>query len=307
MKGDKKMPIKQIGFVGTGRMGNPMSQNLLKAGFQLTVLDARKEAFQNLVNMGAKAAGTLLEVAQGADLVITSLPRSEIVQEVIAGPKGILEGAKPGTIVIDMSTTFPQTIRKIGQEAAKKGVDFLDAPVSGGVKGARQGTLSIMVGGDPKVLEKAKSVLEKIGNIFHVGQLGAGQSLKLVNNLLSNLNRLAMLEGLVLGAKAGIDPEMMVKVIGSSSGNSYSLQSRVPDILRGNFASEESSSLNLACKTLKLISDFADELNVPLFLLNLAKQVYNLGKTRGFGEESPSSVIKLYEEAVGVKVRAKQR
>jgi 3-hydroxyisobutyrate dehydrogenase-like beta-hydroxyacid dehydrogenase len=258
-------------------MGNPMSQCLIKAGFQLIVLDAKKETYQNLIAMGAKAAESLREVGQWAELIITSLPRNEIVQEVIAGQQGILAGAKAGTIVIDMSTTSPQTTRFVGQEAAKKGVDFLDAPVSGGVKEARQGTQSIMVGGEERVFEKVKSVLEKMGkNIFHVGELGAGQSLKLVSNLLSNLNRLAMLEGLTLGVKAGIDPQMMVQVIGAGMGNSIVFQSKAPEILRGNFASEDYSSLKNACKTLKLISDLADEQGVPLFLLNLAKQIYSL-------------------------------
>jgi 2-hydroxymethylglutarate dehydrogenase len=164
-----------------------------------------------------------------------------------------------------------------------------------------------MVGGEEKVFAKVKPILEKIGkNILHVGKLGAGQSIKLVNNLIFNLNRLALVEGLVLGAKAGIDPQMMVQVIGVSSGNSYVLQHKAADILGGNFAGEETSSLNLACKTLKLISDFADDLNVPLFSLNIAKQIYNLGKAKGFGEETPSCIIRLYEEAAGVQVRSQK-
>ncbi len=301
------MGIEKIGFVGTGRMGNPLSQSLIRAGYKVVVLDARKETYQNLIDMGAEAAETPQEVGQRSEIIFTSLPRSEIVQEVIAGQQGILEGAKVGSIVVDLSTTLPKTTLFLGQEAAKKRIDFLDAPVSGGVKGARQKTLSIMVGGEERVFAKVKPVLEKMGkNIFHMGKLGAGQSVKLVNNLLSNLNRLAMVEGLVLGAKAGIDPQMMVQVIGVSSGNSYALQSKAPDILLGNFASEEASSLNLACKTLKLISDFADDLNVPLFSLNLAKQIYNYAKAKGFGEETPSCIIRLYEEAAGVQVRAKK-
>lgn len=295
----------KIGVVGTGRMGNLFSQNLLKAGFQIVVMDVNKTAFQNLITMGAEAADSPMEIGERTELVITSLPKNEIVQEVITGTKGILEGAKTGTIVIDMSTTFPLTTRWIGKEASKKGVHFLDAPVSGGPKGAREGTLAIMVGGERKVFEKIRSVLEKIGNkVFYVGELGAGQSLKLVNNLIYNLNRLAMVEGLALGVKAGIDPKTMVDVIGVSTGNSFALQYLAQDILRGNFEGRE-SSLKLACKTLKLISEFADELNAPLFLTNLAKQIYHMAKARGLEEESPSSVIKLYEETLGVQVRAR--
>ena len=159
----------KIGFVGTGRMGNPISQSLLKAGFQLMVADVNKEAYQNLIAMGAKAGASPFEVGQQAELVMTSLPKDEIVQEVIAGPNGILEGAKPGSIILDLSTTSPQTIRQIGREAARRGIDFLDTPVSGGVRKAKNGTLSIMAGGDKRVFEKVKFVLERIGkNIFQL-------------------------------------------------------------------------------------------------------------------------------------------
>jgi len=295
----------KIGIVGTGRMGNLFSQNLIKAGLQIVVMDVNEAAYQNLIELGAEAARSPAEVGERAELIITSLPKNEIVQEVITGKGGVLEGAKPGKILVDMSTTFPLTTRWIGKEASEKGVNFLDAPVSGGPKGAREGTLAIMVGGDRKIFQKAKSILEKIGSrVFYVGELGAGQSLKLVNNLIYNLNRLAMAEGLALGTKAGIDPKTMVDVIGVSTGNSFALQYLAQNILRGNFEGTE-SSLKLACKTLRLISEFADELNVPLFLTNLAKQIYNMAKAKGFEEESPSSVIKLYEEILGIQVRSR--
>jgi len=295
----------KIGIVGTGRMGNLFSQNLIKAGLQIVVMDVNEAAYQNLIELGAEAARSPAEVGERAELIITSLPKNEIVQEVITGKGGVLEGAKPGKILVDMSTTFPLTTRWIGKEASEKGVNFLDAPVSGGPKGAREGTLAIMVGGDRKIFQKAKSILQKIGSrVFYVGELGAGQSLKLVNNLIYNLNRLAMAEGLALGTKAGIDPKTMVDVIGVSTGNSFALQYLAQNILRGNFEGTE-SSLKLACKTLRLISEFADELNVPLFLTNLAKQIYNMAKAKGFEEESPSSVIKLYEEILGIQVRSR--
>jgi len=295
----------KIGVIGTGRMGNLFSQNLLKAGFELTIMDVNKAAYQNLIAMGAEPAESPTEVGQRTELIITSLPKNEIVQEVITGPRGVLDGAKAGTIVIDMSTTFPLTTRWIGQEASKKGIDFLDAPVSGGPTGARNATLAIMVGGEKKAFERARPILEKLGSkIFYVGESGAGQSLKLVNNLIYNLNRLAMAEGLAFGAKAGIDPKTMVEAIGVSTGNSFALQYLAKDILGGNFEGRE-SSLELACKTLKLISDFADEIGALLLLTGLARQIYGLGKARGWGEGSPSSIIKLYEEALGLQVRAK--
>ncbi len=295
----------RIGIVGTGRMGNIFSQNLIKAGLQIVVMDVNQAAYQNLIELGAEAAQSPAEVGAKTELIITSLPRNEIVQEVITGKHGILEGANAGKILVDMSTTFPLTTRWIGKQASEKGVHLLDAPVSGGPKGAREGTLAIMVGGERKIFDKAKTILEKIGSrVFYVGELGAGQSLKLVNNLIYNLNRLAMVEGLALGTKAGIDPKTMVDVIGVSTGNSFALQYLGQNILHGNFEGKE-SSLKLACKTLRLISEFADELNVPLFLTNLAKQIYNTAKAKGFEEESPSSVIKLYEEILGIQVRSR--
>jgi 2-hydroxymethylglutarate dehydrogenase len=311
---DKKRPysrrkrnMMKIGFIGTGRMGNAVCLNLLKAGFRLTVIDINKESYKNLVAMGAYAAESLSEMGQQSELIMTSLPKDEILQEVIVGENGILTGVNPGTIIIDIGTSSPRTARLIGEKAALKGVDFLDAPVSaGGVEGAKQGTLSIMVGGKRSIFEKVKFVLEKMGNkIFYVGELGAGQSMKLVNNLLHNMNRLALLEGLVLGAKAGLDPKMMLEVIEASSGNSYDVKRRGPDILKGDFESKNRASLNGACKTLKLISEFADELNMPLLMTSIARQIYNMAKAKGFGAEQPISIIKMYEEALGVQVRAK--
>lgn len=302
-KGKRSMNRIKIGVVGTGHMGNPISQNLIKAGFQLIVMDTNKEALQNLIEMGAKAADSPMDVGKQADFVITSLPKSEIVQQVITGNGGILEGTKAGSVIIDMSTISPLTARLLGEAASKRGVYFLEAPVSGGAKGARQGTLSIMVGGEKKVFEKVVFIFEKIGkHIFHVGELGAGQSLKLVNNLIYNLNRLAMVEGLVLGTKAGLDPKTIVEVIGVSSGNSFVLQNLTKDILQRNFESRD-SSLILACKTLKLITDYAESLDVPIFLTTLARQIYNSAKIKGFGEESPSSVLKLYENLMGTEVK----
>ncbi len=302
----RKRKMMKIGFVGTGRMGNAVCLNLLKAGFHLTVMDINKDSYKNLVAMGAHATESLREMGQQSELIMTSLPKDEILQEVVVGENGILTGINPGTIFIDIGTSSPKTTRLIGEKTALKGVEILDAPVSGGVEGAKQGILSIMVGGKRSVFEKVKFVLEKIGNkIYYAGDLGAGQSMKLVNNLIHNMNRLALVEGLVLGAKAGLDPKMMIEVIGVSSGNSWDLQSTGPDILRGDFESKNKASLNGACKTLKLISEFADELNVPLLMTSITRQIYNMAKARGLGEEQPIAAIKMYEEALGVQIRAK--
>ncbi len=294
----------KVGVIGTGRMGNAFALNLLKAGHQVRVFDIDSKATQNLVAQGAVLCASPAKMAPQADFILTSLPRNEIVEETIIGPKGLLPELSRGSIVIDLSTTLPRTTKAIAAALAPKGVDFLDAPVSGHAVGAKNATLTIMVGGTKEAFLRAREpIFEKLGkNIFHAGPTGAGQALKLVNNLLYNLNRLAMCEGLVLGAKAGIDPEIMCQAISLSTGGSYVIRSLPPDILEGNFEGRE-SSLNLACKTLKLITDFADDLSVNLLLGNLAKQLYNFMRLQGHGEESPSIVIQFYESSAGVKVR----
>ena len=293
-----------VGVIGIGRMGSPFARNLLNAGHRVHVCNRHPGDAADLIAAGAVWSATPAEVAAQCEILITALPRSEIVEQAIVGPDGALAALVPGAVVIDMSTTLPKTTKAIAEALARKGVDFLDAPVSGHAAGARNATLTIMVGGSKEVFLKVREpIFEKLGkNIFHAGPTGSGQALKLVNNLLYNLNRLAMCEGLVLGTKAGIDPEVLCQAISLSTGGSHALRSLPPDILKGNFAGQE-SDLNLACKTLKLITDFADELNVDLLLGNLAKQVYNVMRHQGHGKESPSTVIQFYESAAGVKVR----
>jgi len=294
----------KVGVIGTGRMGNPFALNLLKAGHKVRVFDIDPKATQNLVAQGAALCASPAEMARQAEFILTSLPKNEIVEQTVIGPQGLLPRLERGSVVIDLSTTLPRTTKAIAEVLAQKGVDFLDAPVSGHPVGARNATLTIMVGGAKEAFLRAREpIFEKLGkNIFHAGPTGAGQALKLVNNLLYSLNRLTMCEGLVLGAKAGIDPEVMCRAISLSTGGSYVIRSLPPDILGGNFEGRE-SSLNLACKTLKLITDFADELDVNLLLGNLAKQIYNFMRLQGHGEETPSTVIQFYESAAGVKVR----
>lgn len=294
----------KVGVIGAGRMGNAFALNLLKAGHRVYVYDIDPKATENLTAQGAVLSASPAEMATQAEIVLVSLPKNEIVEQTIIGPQGLLPKLNRGAIVIDLSTTLPRTTKAIAEALARKGVDFLDAPVSGHAAGARNATLTVMVGGKKEAFLRVREpIFEKLGkNIFHAGPTGAGQALKLVNNLLYNLNRLAMCEGLVLGAKAGIDPEIMCQAISLSTGGSHAIRSLPPEILKGDFAGRE-SSLNLACKTLKLITDFADELNVNLLLGNLAKQLYDYMRLQGHGEETPSTVIQFYESAAGVKVR----
>ncbi len=298
----------RVGVVGNGRMGNAYALNLLKAGYDVRVYDADPAASRNLIERGAVWGKNPAEIAANVEFFITSLPRNEIVEEVLVGRDGAVHHLQAGSIAIDMSTTLPRTTKRIAEAITAAGSDFLDAPVSGHAIGATNATLTIMVGGPKEAFLRSKEpIFAKLGkNIFHAGPSGAGQALKLVNNLLYNINRLAMCEGLVMGTKAGIDPEVLCQAVSLSTGASRAMTTVSPDILRGDFAGRE-SSLNLACKTLKLISDFADELQVPLFLGNVARQIYTLVKMQGHGDDNPASAITLYEKAANVQVRAGEK
>ena len=176
-----------VGFIGVGNMGNPMASNVLKAGFPMIVYDRNPQAMENLLQAGAQRAASAREVVEGAEIVLTSLPASPDVEAVYLEPGGLVDSAKPGTILIDLSSVLPSTPRKIEPRAQARGVHFLEAPVSGGVSGARAATLAIMVGGDPETLTRAQSVLRAIGpNIFHVGPVGAGNTVKAINNMLAS-------------------------------------------------------------------------------------------------------------------------
>src|SRR6266704_3714642 len=223
----------QIGFIGIGVMGRPMTLNLLKAGHQVCIFarHPEKSGVQEVLQAGAKLAPSPRAVAIASEIVITMLPNSPQVEEVVAGPQGILEGARKGLIIIDMSTIAPTVSRKMAQAAAEKDAHFLDAPVSGGSQGAVNGTLTIMVGGEREIFEQARPVLEAMGkkeNIFHVGPNGAGEIIKLVNNVLCGAIAATTAEAFVLGVKAGVDVEMMANIVGVSTGASWQLANQFP-------------------------------------------------------------------------------
>ena len=217
-----------VGFIGVGNMGNPMASNILKNGFKMKVFDKVPKTMENLVQAGAQRAASAREVVEGSEIVLTCLPASPDVEALYLDAGGLVECAKPGTILIDLSSVLPSTPRKIEPRARDRGVHFLESPVSGGVSGARAATLAVMVGGDGEVLKRAEPVLRSIGpNIFHVGPVGAGNTVKAINNMMACVNSLAMMEGLVLGLKAGLDPMIIHDVVKASSGGSKALD-RIP-------------------------------------------------------------------------------
>jgi 2-hydroxymethylglutarate dehydrogenase len=290
-----------VGFIGVGNMGNPMAYNVLKAGFPMTVFDRNPQAMENLVQAGAQRADSAREVVQRAEVVMTSLPASPDVEGVYLEAGGLVESAKPGTILIDLSSVFPSTPRKIEPRARERGVYFLEAPVSGGVSGARAATLAIMVGGDPEVLTRAHPVLRPIGpNIFHVGPVGAGNTVKAINNMMACVNSLAMMEGVALGVKAGLDPMTVYEVVKASSGGSKALE-RIPNALIPR-KFEPGFKVQLMNKDLETFNTIAKELHVPVSFSNLAQQYQQMAMAAGLADHDTSVVMTLIERLAAVEV-----
>ena len=295
----------KVGFIGTGNMGKPMASNLLAAGYELTVYDKRKEATEELVREGASWADTPRAVAQASEVTITSLPGPLEVEEVALGQNGILEGAASGHFYIDTSTSTPDTIRRIAALAADKGVDVLDAPVTGGVRGARKGTLTIMVGGNERAFESCKPILERLGErILLVGDIGAGCVAKLVNNMMSISNALVAMEAMAFGAKAGVDVEKLFQVVDSGTGSSTVFKGLFPYmIFKGRFEPPV-FALALAAKDLRLAMECAGELGVPMNVVQSTAGALDAAIDKGLGEKDLSAYITLLEKAIGVEIRS---
>jgi 3-hydroxyisobutyrate dehydrogenase-like beta-hydroxyacid dehydrogenase len=295
----------KVGFIGIGAMGRPMSRHVLEAGYELVVNDIRKAAAQELLSKGAKWESTPEGVARSCEVVLTSLPTPKDVEDVVYGENGLALGWKKGDILVDMSTNSPAVIRKIAGEAQTRGVEVLDAPVSGMVVGAESGRLSIMVGGKAEVLEKVRKVLEAMGNVIvHVGDVGCGNIAKLVNNLIAMSCSEITYEGMVLGAKAGIDVKVLREVLKNSSANNNCIQNILPGIFAGNF--EPGFRINLGLKDIGLALGMAKEYAVPTPMCAVVEQRYLEAKAAGLGEKGNQSLILLLERLAGVQVRTSQ-
>lgn len=298
----------QLGFIGIGVMGSPMTLNLLKAGHHVTVFarHPEKPEVQEVLNAGAKLAPSSRAVAMASEILMTMVPNSSQVEEVVAGPQGILEGARKDLIIIDMSTIAPVMSRKMAEVAAAKEVHFLDAPVSGGSQGAVNGTLTIMVGGEREIYNQARPVLEAMGkkeNIFYVGPGGAGEVVKIVNNILVGTIAASIAEALVLGVKAGVDVETMAKVIGASSGASWQLSQQFP-VRAFNGSFKPGFMTDLLHKDLGLALDLAAEYQTPIAMTALARQLYEMTRAAGYGRDDYTALLKVLEQVAGVEVRA---
>lgn len=293
---------EQIGFIGLGIMGKPMAKNLIKSGFSVVVHNRSRAKVDELVKDGAVGASSPKEVASGVDVIITMLPNSPDVELVALGPGGIKEGAKPGQLFIDMSTINPIVSQRIAKELSAAGVAMVDAPVSGGEKGAIDAALSIMAGGEPGDFERALPVFNALGKtITHMGPLGAGGFTKLANQIIVAINLTAVGEALVFGTKAGVNPEKMVRALSGGLAGSKCLDQKSGKILAGDFA--PGFKIDLHSKDLNLIQDAARTVGVPIPTTAFIEQLFAALRVRGRGGLDHSAVITFFEDLAGIQVR----
>lgn len=294
---------RRVGFIGLGIMGKPMARNLLKAGFPLVVFSRSKGPIEELVKEGAVSGDSPREVAEQSEVLITMLPDSPEVKEVILGKDGILQGAKTGTVVIDMSSINPLITQEIAKILKEKGIEMLDAPVSGGEIGAIQGTLAIMVGGEDEVFKDCMEIFKALGkNIVHVGKIGAGGYVKLVNQIITALNLATVGEAFSLGVKAGLDPQVIYQAIRGGLAGSQILDSKAPMIFGRNF--RPGFKVKLHYKDLNNALSTAKELGVPLPLSSFVQQIFISLITEGKGEEDHSALATFFEKIAGVEIKS---
>jgi len=292
-----------IGFIGLGVMGQPMAHNLLQAGYPLVVHNRSREPVHELVNEGATAARAPAEVARASDLIITCLPDSPDVRLVALGEDGLIEGVKEDDIYVDMSTITPTVAVEVAEAMAEKGVQCLDAPVSGGDIGAQEGTLSIMVGGDEDVFATVNPVLEVLGaTIVLCGPNGAGQTVKACNQVQVALNLIGMAEALVLGKKAGVDPIVVLEVLSGGFAQSRVMDVRGPNVIQGIFEPGFRSELHY--KDLNIIRETARAFEVSLPASALAHELFGAMQAQGWGDLDHSAVIRIIELLSNAEARS---
>jgi 2-hydroxy-3-oxopropionate reductase len=292
-----------VGFIGLGIMGRPMAKNLLKAGYPLVVHSRSQGPVEELIAAGAKRASSSREVAGQTDVLITMLPNSPDVEQVALGQDGIVEGARKGLLYLDMSTISPLVSQKVGAALAAKGVRMLDAPVSGGEKGAIDAALSIMVGGEGGDFEAALPIFQAMGKtITHLGPLGAGGFTKLANQVIVAVNLTALGEALTLAKKAGLDRALTLKALGGGLAGSRCLEQKTPNYVSGTY--NPGFKVDLHFKDLGLIMESSRALGVPLPCTALVQELFNALRVKGRGGLDHSGVITLLEELAGLPVDA---
>lgn len=294
---------KRVGFVGLGNMGRHMVLNLMRSGHHLVVHDLRRDAAAELIEAGATWADTPEDLGSDVEVVITSLPGPEQLYEVVAGEHGLLDGDLAADYLVDMGTSSPATVIELGELAAEKGMTVLDAPVSGGVRGARKASLTIMVGGDPDAYLACEPLLRVLGEfVTHVGGPGTGQVTKIVNNYMGLANAVASMEAVTLGAAAGVDPLKLLEVVERSTGSSYMTRTLFPYlILKRNFTPVR-FSIDLGVKDLFLALELAEDLGGDVSVGRAAHDALKRASSDGLGGIDLSEYITVLEERIGVEI-----
>ena len=291
--------IMKIGFIGLGRMGYPMATNIMKAGYELVIHDVRREVGHNLETAGAGWADTPREAAVRSDVLLTSLPSAAAAEAVVLGDQGVLAGLGRGATYIDTGTNTPAFMRRISGMGQERGIRVLDAPISGGVVGARDATLTIFIGGAEEDLERVRPLLETIGRkIVYVGPAGSGNTIKLINNLMLFVNYVGACEGVAMGARAGIDPRLLLDVIAQSMG-----QSRIFEHAIAAFLDREAigGTTDLAAKDMQMGVELAEELGVPVEVGTLVRDIFiRFRDEGGQGQEEYTELIQDYLNRSGV-------
>jgi 2-hydroxy-3-oxopropionate reductase len=293
----------KIGFIGLGIMGKPMAKNLLKAGYKLTVFDINNEVVREVAAAGANEGKSAADVAAQSDLIITMLPNSPEVEQVVLGNDGVLATAQPGTILVDMSSIAPLVSRKLSDELNAKGIVMLDAPVSGGEPKAIDGSLAIMVGGPEEAFNKVKDVLSAMGSsVKLVGDIGSGNVTKLANQIIVALNIAAMSEAMVLATKAGVDPEKVYQAIRGGLAGSTVLDAKMPLVLNGNF--KPGFRIELHIKDLMNVIDTAKGIDAPVMLTQKVLEMMKSLRDEGKAKDDHGGLIQYYEKLAKTEVRS---
>jgi 3-hydroxyisobutyrate dehydrogenase-like beta-hydroxyacid dehydrogenase len=296
--------LQTIGFIGLGTMGKPMAENLIKKGYPVTVYNRTAEKAEELVASGANAAATPADAARAANVLITMLSNDSALEEVIFGVGGVMKGVHPGLTVIDCSTVAPKTSQKLYAELAQHGVDFLDAPVTGSKPAAVSGTLVFMVGGNKEVMERHEPVFAAMGSkLQHMGPSGSGSYTKLAHNTMVGIHALALCEGLSIAAKAGLDPEQFLQIVLAGAASSRQAELKGPKIVARDFSNQ--FSMRLMHKDLRLASQLTNELELTAPLLQLTKNIFEMGLSKQLGDHDLCAVAECYEEWMGTRIGSK--
>lgn len=292
----------KIGFIGLGTMGKWMALNVIREGFPLTVFDARPEPLKELVMAGAAAGADPADVAKKSNQIYLSLPDTHVVESVLFGENGVVQGGSPGTIVVDLSTIAYLATLRIEEALRAKGMTFIDAPVSGMEARAKDATLTVMAGGDLGALDEIRPVLNALANnVVYAGKIGNGQLTKLINQLFFNISCAAMAEILPMAVKLGLDPEAVCRVVTTGTGRTFALEFFTPHILEDNF--QPGYPLMSAYKDMESAAEISSQMKIPLLVFAASMQTYQMALSQGLGNENKASMIKVWEKVLGVKVR----